>query len=120
MEQCANRRRFERIPANSAVLAERANTEPGGLFAVARDLGLGGCALDVASPIETGTRLKLYLSLGSEVVEADGLIVHERPVAEGRFRIGVEFLRMDAKNRKRYKLFLKHPSPVTYGSPGFD
>jgi acyl-coenzyme A thioesterase PaaI-like protein len=108
MEQQPRRRRFARIAARNAVLAERMGFEPGGVFAVASDLGLGGCALNSSAPLGAGTLLKLYLSVDSEVVEAEGRIVHEGPAGEGLYRIGVEFLRMDLVQRERYKLHLQH------------
>ncbi len=45
---------------------------------------MGGCALITSDPIAPGSLLKLYLSIRSEVVEAEGRIVHVRKRADGR------------------------------------
>jgi|WetSurMetagenome_2_1015567.scaffolds.fasta_scaffold44136_4 hypothetical protein len=101
------RRRFGRLSIRNAALLERISPEPGGTFASTRDLGLGGCSAVSPVPLGHGAVLKIYLSLGSEVVEALARVVHERPWRDGRYRLGLEILQMDQVHRARYSLGLR-------------
>ena len=107
MKAIPRRRRFARLPAENAVLLERNPTEEmPGAFAVARDLGPGGCGVVSPGPLGTGSLLKLYMSFDSEILEANGRVVHERPRPDGRYDVGVEILQMDNVHRARYNLRL--------------
>jgi len=100
------RRRFGRIPASSAVLIEQLDQDRHCSFALSENLGMGGCALVASDPIPPGSLLKLYLSIRSEVVEAEGRIAHVNRRADGRYDVGIEFVRMDQVHRARYNLSL--------------
>ena len=49
-----------------------------GAFAVARDLGPGGCGVVSPAPLGTGSLLKLYMSFDSEILEANARVALAR------------------------------------------
>ncbi len=100
------RRRFGRLSLRRTALLERIAPEPGGAFALTRDLGVGGCAAVSPVPLGPGALVKVYLSLGSEVVEAVARVVHERAWRNGKYRMGLEIVQMDQVHRARYNLNL--------------
>ncbi len=110
MSDSPHRRRFERRALSHPVLVERITEEPVGAFGLTRDLSPGGCGLHAAAPIGLGSRVKLYLSIGSEVLEAEGMVVHQRAKPDGSHDLGVEILRMEQPHRARYNLLLAAPS----------
>ena len=106
MKTMPRRRRFGRVSVRRTALLDRIAPDPGGAFALTRDVGLGGCAAVSSVPLGHGAILKLYLSLGTEVVEALARVVHERPWRNGKYRLGLEILQMDQVHRARYNLSL--------------
>ena len=100
------RRRFGRVFGSNAVLMELFGPEPMGFFGLTENLGPGGCGVVTSDAMGAGCLLRLYISLHSEVLEADGRIAHERPRTDGRFDVGIEFLRMDQVHRARYNLYV--------------
>jgi hypothetical protein len=100
------RRRFGRLCIRRTALVERIAPEPGGAFVSTRDLGLGGCSAVSPVAMGPGAMLRVYLSLDSEVVEALARVVHERSWRNGKYRLGLEILKMDQVHRARYNLSL--------------
>jgi hypothetical protein len=98
------RRRYPRLVANNAALLERAGPEPEGVFGLTRDLGPGGCGLISPAAFGAGAFLNLFLAIESEVLEAEGRVIHESSRPDGRYDLGVEILRMDQVHRARYNL----------------
>lgn len=107
MRASPRRRRFGRLCTRRTALLERIAPEPGGTFASTRDVGLGGCSAVSPVPLGPNAVLKVYLSLGSEVVEALARVVHERSWRNGNYRLGLEILQMDQVHRARYNLSLQ-------------
>ncbi len=110
MSDCPHRRRFERRACSHPVLLEGIAEEPLGAFGLTRDLSPGGCGLSAAAPLGPGSKVKLYLSIGSEVLEAEGMVIHQRAKPDGSHDLGVEILRMDQPHRARYNLLLTRAS----------
>ena len=55
------------------------------------ELSLGGCYIEMMSPLRAGTSMKLDLDVGGRRVKVDGVVRTSQPT----FGMGVEFMRMD-------------------------
>lgn len=91
-------RRFPRIAAEHAVMVTSAGPETIEAFAKTRDLALGGCMFLSDEPLGTGSVIELLISLSGRVVRTTARVVYEN-ASDGRFEIGVEFLRLDPADR---------------------
>jgi c-di-GMP-binding flagellar brake protein YcgR len=92
-------RRFPRIASEHAVMVTRAGAETLEAFAKTRDLGLGGCMFLSDEPVGTDSVIELLISLSGRVVRTTARVVYEN-ASDGRFEVGVEFLRLDPADRE--------------------
>jgi hypothetical protein len=85
-------RRFPRIPAkNSIVVRKLGGPAQGGLTTTAV-MGLGGCSFLHAEPQGVGETLFLTILIGRELADAKVRVVYEKPIENGAYEIGVEFI----------------------------
>jgi hypothetical protein len=99
------RRRYPRLAARHALLVERLDDENDARFAATRGVGLGGLAFAADGAYGDGARLRLRITVGHDVIDADGRVVWERQV-DGGWEIGVEFERLGEGDRGRLALLL--------------
>ncbi len=92
-------RRFERFPIECTVMIERLDEPREGAFCATRDLSRGGCSVTLPEPVEGSGWLRLYIALDHEVLEAESRVVHARRLEEGRYAVGLEFLKVDPFHR---------------------
>jgi hypothetical protein len=95
-----SRRRFPRVPSNYAVLVRRIGDEDVEAFGKTRTVGAGGCMFSHDGPLGDGSLLHLLIKVRGEVVGADARVAWERQV-DGRWEIGVEFVRVDDAGEAR-------------------
>ena len=98
------RRRSGRVRRKNPTLLEAIGQEGHGAFGITEDIGRGGCSVIAPTLLQPGAALKLYLSVRSEVLEAEGRIVHHRSMPDGRYEMGIEILKMDPVQRSRFNL----------------
>ena len=70
------------------------------------NLSLSGLLLDTPVFVDPGSAVRVTLSLGEEMLELKGRLAHISPGVEGRYCAGVEFVGLDAADRKRLRDFL--------------
>ena len=104
MNSQMRRRRFGRVRRKNPALIEAIGQEGRGAFGVTEDMSRGGCSVVAPTLLSPGAPLRLYLSIRSEVLEAEGRIAHHRIMPDGRYEMGIEILKMDPVQRSRYNL----------------
>jgi len=95
-------RRFFRHPYFQPVLVEQLRG-PGGAFALTRDVSLGGFAFVSPEPLGADQPVLATLSIARDVVVGEGRVAWEGPSPDGRYRVGVEFTRMDPVHRALFR-----------------
>jgi len=100
MPDLKSQRRFPRIPADFAVLVTALGEHGAEAIAKTRVVGLGGCMFIHTESLEIGALVELLISVKGEVVKATARVVFERPLPEGGFETGVEFLFLTDEHRK--------------------
>ncbi len=104
MDREMQRRRSGRVRRRNPALLEAIEQEGRGAFGITVDVGRGGCSVIAPTLLQPGASLRLYLSVRSEVLEAEGRIVHHRAMPDGRYEMGIEILKMDPVQRSRFNL----------------
>lgn len=99
------RRRFQRMPYAQPVLVQPLEGL-GATFALTRDAGLGGFAFFAPEPLGTDRPLRATLSLARDLVVGEGRVAWEERAPDGRYRVGVEFTRMDPVHQSLYRTVL--------------
>jgi hypothetical protein len=90
----SERRRHGRHPYYSPVVLERP-ARPGGTFALARNVSLGGAAFSALEPMGSAEPVRATFKFDGEFVVADGRVAWERQAVDGRFECGVTFTHLD-------------------------
>ncbi len=89
VEPFEEKRRFPRIRSENLVLVEP--VESVGAIGKTRDVGLGGCSFIFNKRLETGSNLKLFLTIKGRIIETEARVVYEKSWGTDRYEIGVEF-----------------------------
>jgi c-di-GMP-binding flagellar brake protein YcgR len=93
-------RRFPRVPAENAVLVRTLGSEGPEVMATTRTVSSGGCMFVHRERLGVGTSVELLISLPGRVIKAQARIVWENERANGEVEVGVEFLRINAEDRR--------------------
>ena len=72
------------------------------------DLGLGGCYVEMAIPIEVGTKLAVALWFGEKKAWADGEVAHRTP----GFGVGIRFTKISDKDLETIRQYLNTLAPL--------
>jgi hypothetical protein len=67
------------------------------------DVGMGGCYVETASPLEVGTRMEITLTLGEEELQTDGIVRATYP----GIGMGIEFVGLSWEETARLYQFLE-------------
>jgi hypothetical protein len=71
------------------------------------DLSLGGALLDLSAPLDVGAIHDFALQLDGEVLWVQGEVKRCRPVRDGGFEVGIEFIGIDPHDQSRLHSYLK-------------
>jgi len=72
------------------------------------DLGLGGCYVEMAIPIEVGTKLRVALWFGQNKAWADGEVAHRTP----GFGVGIRFTTICGRDLDAIRQYLDTLAPL--------
>lgn len=85
-------RRFPRISTQTSVLIRKLGGPIKGKLSTTMVVGRGGCSFVQPDPQPVGSELYLSILVGLSVVEARVHVVYSRPIGDGNFEIGAEFI----------------------------
>jgi PilZ domain len=97
----AERRKYPRVRCTTSV--ELHPEDASIIRGNASDLSIGGCYIEMPTPLVVGTKLKVGLWLGTEKVWATGLVTNSTP----GFGVGVKFAEIADADTPRIAEFLK-------------
>jgi hypothetical protein len=107
------RRRYPRIPSQNAVLVKRLDEDvPSEGFVKTRVVGLGGCMWLCDEALGVDSYLDVLIRVRSTVVQATGKVVYETPLQDGRFEVGVEFVKISDTDRRLLEVLWSLPDPA--------
>jgi len=109
-------RRFPRIPAQTSVLLRRLGGPLKGELSTTKVLGLGGCSFIHGEPQKEGATLYLSILLGMDLAEAKVRVVYERPLEDGTFEIGVEFLEIAPRDLELLERLAREAGSASAGT----
>ena len=92
-------RRFPRLQAAHPLFVELVEGGSRGGFGRTEVIGEGGCMFTSRQRMGFLSLMRLFISAGGRVVHADARVAYERPRHDGRFEVGVEFLRLSPTDR---------------------
>jgi hypothetical protein len=95
------RRRYPRVRCTSSVELHPENASI--IRGNASDLSIGGCYIEMSTPLVLGTKLKIGIWLGTDKVWATGLVTNSTP----GFGVGVKFAKIAEADTRRIAEFLK-------------
>jgi PilZ domain len=93
------KRRYPRVPSENAVLVRKIGVEGVEEFAKTKSMGANGCGFLADEPLGEGSYIELLISVTYKVINTRARVVYEIP-ADGRWEIGVEFVRLDEEDRE--------------------
>lgn len=110
-ERPAGTRRYPRIPAEYPVMVELIGEPKAGGFGITNVVGLGGCGFQAEESYGVNTMIKVTLSVKGQMVEADSRVVYENRLEDGKWEIGVEFVKISSFDKFEIEsLFTKEPN----------
>ncbi len=86
------RRRFPRLRSQHTILFERVEPQAAESLAKTTAVGLGGLSFVTDEEVEVGARLRLFVALRSEVVEAEAQVVWANRLDGPGCEVGVSFV----------------------------
>lgn len=95
------RRRYPRVRCTTSV--ELHPEEASIIWGKASDLSIGGCYIEMPTPLVPGTKLKVGIWLGTDKVWATGQVTNSTP----GFGVGVKFTELAETDTRRIAEFLK-------------
>lgn len=95
----SQRRRYPRIPSENTVLVTVREGEELDAFAKTNTMGLGGCGFVGEEPLGEGSIVELMISVRPEVVRSTARVVYEHERNDGRWDVGVQFLKLETDDR---------------------
>ncbi len=93
------RRRFPRVPVENKVLVRDPADTPRAEFAETTSVGLGGCGFHSELPLEVDQRVELLILVDPLLLKAKARVAYARPLPEGGFDVGVEFIELKDSDR---------------------
>jgi PilZ domain len=96
-----DRRKYPRVRCTTSV--ELHPEDASIIWGKASDLSIGGCYIEMPTPLVLGTKLKVGIWLGADKVWATGLVTNSTP----GFGVGVKFAEMAEVDTRRIGEFLK-------------
>lgn len=97
-------RRFPRIASRHSVLVKKVGDRDDREveeFASTNTIALGGCSFNALERLGVNSNVELLIAVDGRVINASGRVVYERDLSDGRFEIGVEWVRLDAEDASR-------------------
>ena len=94
------RRRFPRVPVENKVLVRDPADTPRAEFAETNSVGLGGCGFRSELPLEVDQRIELLILVDPLLLKAKARVAYTRPLDDGGFDVGVEFVELKDKDRE--------------------
>ncbi|HVS01706.1 MAG TPA: PilZ domain-containing protein [Thermoanaerobaculia bacterium] len=92
-------RRFPRASGEFPMFVELLSGRPYAGFSRTRTLGSGGCMFETDETLGFLSLMKMSISVGGRIVNADGRVAYERRTGDQRVEVGVEFLRVAPADR---------------------
>jgi c-di-GMP-binding flagellar brake protein YcgR len=104
-----NRRRHMRINHSQIVsythYTKEEEIDRAGGIGTTSDISLGGVLIRIADEFSLGTRIELEISMGDELIFAQGAIVRVTKVSDGLYDVGVMFIDISSEDTRRLKGF---------------
>lgn len=97
-ETSEHRRKYPRLPSRNTVLVRVLGGDGEG-FAKTKVVGLGGCLFTSDLPLGRETYLEALIAVHPTVVKALCKVVYEKPLEDGRYDVGVEFVQIRNSDR---------------------
>jgi hypothetical protein len=91
-------RKFPRIPTRTSVLVRKLGGKIRGELSTTLVVGRGGCSIVQPDPQAVGSELYLSILVGVDLVEAHVRVVYSRPLEDGNFEIGAEFMEVSKRD----------------------
>ena len=85
-------RRFRRIRSQNAILVTKREDEKVEDLISTNSISAGGCGFISHEKLGVDALVSLLISIRHHVVKATGRVVYERPLEDGTYDVGVEFL----------------------------
>lgn len=105
------RRRYPRLRSQYTVLFEAVETMAEEALARTTAMGLGGLSFTTEEVVEVGARLRVFVALRNEVVEAEARVVYVNPAGESAHEVGVCFTDVEEEHLNRIaRLFEPEPA----------
>jgi len=95
-----HQRRFPRIPTSATVLVAQVDGREIDQFAKTRTVGLGGCGFVYGEPLVSGSIVELMIATRPAAIKTLARTVYSRPLGNGEFEIGVEFLALPPEHKR--------------------
>jgi hypothetical protein len=92
-------RRFPRLQAAHPLFVEIFDDRAAGVFARTEVIAEGGCMFTSTDSFGFRSLMRLFISTGGRIVNADARVAYERRRRDGRYEVGVEFLRVSPVDR---------------------
>jgi c-di-GMP-binding flagellar brake protein YcgR len=88
-------RRFPRIASHHSVMVTKL-TDGSEEIGLTKTIALGGCGVITADSVGMDHTVELLIAITPDnVIKALGRVVYERPLEDGRYEVGVEFVHMN-------------------------
>ena len=96
-------RRFPRIASRHSVLVKKVGDRGDQVeeFGSTKTIALGGCSFTALERLGVGSDLELLIAVEGRVINASAHVVYERAMVDGRFEVGVEWVRLDPADAAR-------------------
>jgi hypothetical protein len=102
-----DRRKHPRYPVSGGGAEVRQQGVDSRIWARLTDIGLGGCYLEIMSPLPVLTYVNLVLTLEEQRLQAKGQVVVSHP----NFGMGIQFIDLSAADRKMLESWLAALAP---------
>jgi diguanylate cyclase (GGDEF)-like protein len=82
-----------------------------GLVAKILNISRGGAQIKTKTPLSVGEGLNMAFTLEDGIVRTCGIVVYVRPVADGYFLAGIEFVDVSDEGSRRFDRFFDYSQP---------
>ncbi len=102
-EGLQERRQSPRFPSEHLIAytywgSDRQPNEMG--MAKTLDLSEGGVKIQIHRPFPKDANLQMFMAVEERLIEAIGLIVHQKELAEGHYELGASFIDIEERGRR--------------------
>ncbi|HEV2023028.1 MAG TPA: PilZ domain-containing protein [Terriglobales bacterium] len=108
-----DRRKHPRYSVNGGAAEVRQQGGGSRIWARFTDISLGGCYLEIMSPLPVLTYIRFVLTLGEQQVQGKGQVMASHP----QFGVGVQFIDLSAADRQMLESWIARLAAPKAGPP---